>query len=116
TVLVDHLQAPWGLAVVGPTLYFADPDIFHNYAHPSIGSVPIAGGAATTLVTGQRGGRILVVADNQIFWDDGGYEGRTAEVGYAPIAGGSPMVLVPPYIFADVPGMVAASGLLFYSE
>jgi hypothetical protein len=58
--------SPWGLAVVGGTLYWSN-----SGGSPTIASVPTAGGSTATVVSGSSTGKDMAAAGGFVFWSDG---------------------------------------------
>jgi hypothetical protein len=116
TTLVSGLKAPWGIAVDGATLYYADANIIDEGFEATLGSVPIAGGPNTVLVTGLEGGRWVAIADGNVYWDSGNYQNSTdhAEIELAPESGGGASTLVPGN--QAINGIVSAGDTLFYVD
>jgi len=118
TVLVDGLKAPWGVAVDATTVYYGDANIVGGGNGATLGSVPIAGGSNTVLVSNLVGGRILALGAGHVLWDSGGYQHSTTSIEEVPISGGTPSVVVPKRGggFHSIRGMATADDTLYFSE
>jgi len=89
TVILDRSTAGnsmQGLAVDGDTVYFGEAGIMKAFG---VGKVAATGGTATTIVPGNSMWQVTV-ADGDIYYYDAGLQ----EIGRAPVAGGTPQILV----------------------
>jgi hypothetical protein len=112
---VTTVVGPWPVSGPGSSLAMTGPNVVWpvwNSAIPNseIVSVPIAGGPATTVVSGVRALTLAVDATN-VYWTDA----DSCEIGAAPIAGGSPTSLA--QLVSDCPGsstLLASDGVALY--
>ncbi len=119
TVLAEGIGYPWGITIDANAVYFGVPNFITGGVNAWVGSVPIGGGAPTTLASNTAGGRLLAVLDGILYWDSGGYETSTdAEITRVPVYGGTPTPFVPikPGGFYSIGGMVPRDGQLFFTE